>query len=259
MKPIIVAVVMVVSAWGLTHSALAGDKDPIEITADNALEWDRAQSTFIARGNARAAQGSMAVNANMLTVSYTDGDKGMVVTMIHGEGQAKIETETAKAYGDEALYDVGKEYAVLTGSNPHIETDVHVLTAKSKIEYYTGKNKMMATGGVVISNPDGTLQADNVTAFFKKAADGSTALDNVKANGHIVMKTKDEILYGDQADYSATKDYAVVTGNVRIERGRHIMMGQRAEFDMKKNISSMSAMGENGRVKGIFYPAEKGE
>lgn len=229
-------------------------QEPIEVTADQALEWDREKTIFVARGNAKAVQGTTSLKAATLTAAYTDGDNGMTINTIKGAGNSVVVTETATGYGENSFYDVNKGYAELTGSNPRIETDTDTLTANGKINYYTKANKMEASGGVIVKNPEQTLKADHVTAFFKKAADGSTALDTVKAKGNVIIETETETLYGDAGDYNAGEKVAIVTGNVRIEKDKNVLTGERAEFDMKTNISKMTASTETGRVKGIFYP-----
>lgn len=258
MKKYVFAALIAAFAAG-ANPAFAQSKDPIEVTADHALEWNRAETVFVARGNAVAVQGSMTFKSDVIIASYTDTDQGMVVNTIRGKGTSIVETETATGYGDAALYDLDAGYAELTGVRPRIETETDVITADNKIEYYIHDNKMVATGGVEVKSPDETLTADKVIAFFKKAADGSNQLDTVHAEGNVVITTATEILYGDKADYNVAGDKAVVTGNVRIEKDKNIITGQRAEFDMKTNISTMTSPGDNGRVKGIFYPEEKTE
>ena len=46
---------------------------PLEITADNVLEWRRNDNQFVARGNALAKQGDVSVSASKLLADYRDG------------------------------------------------------------------------------------------------------------------------------------------------------------------------------------------
>ena len=45
---------------------------PIEINADDGIEWQRDARAYIARGNARAVQGDVAIHAETLIAYYRD-------------------------------------------------------------------------------------------------------------------------------------------------------------------------------------------
>src|SRR3546814_19828938 len=45
---------------------------PLEINANDGIEWNRNDKTYIARGNARAASGDVEVLADVLTAHYRD-------------------------------------------------------------------------------------------------------------------------------------------------------------------------------------------
>src|SRR4051812_21909382 len=46
---------------------------PLEISADNALEWDRVNKKYVARGNAIAKQKDFEVKADTLVADYREG------------------------------------------------------------------------------------------------------------------------------------------------------------------------------------------
>src|SRR5690606_20224350 len=56
--------------------APAASDAPLEVTADNSLEWHRNEKSFIASGNAVATQGDMSVSADKLTAHYSDNSGG---------------------------------------------------------------------------------------------------------------------------------------------------------------------------------------
>ena len=71
----------------------------------------------------------------------------------------------------------------------------------------------------------------------------------------VVLTTKNETLKGDKAIYNAVEKTIILTGDVRIEQGKNILTGSRAEFDLKTNISTLTASpSQNGeRVKATFF------
>ncbi len=169
---------------------LAND-NPIEVTADTALEWDRANLNFTAKGNAVVKQGESSINAPTITANYSDTDKGVLIQSVTASPNAKL------------------------------------------------------------IQPNETLTANNVTATFNLGV-----LSDVEANGNVILKTsKNETLYGDDANYDAGKRVITITGNVRIEQGQNILTGNKAVFDLNTNVSTMTATPDvnEGRVKAIFY------
>ena len=63
------------NAQGIGLPTQSGGK-PIEIHADQGIEWQSKNKAYIARGNAKAVQGDVSVLADMLTAYYTDDQGG---------------------------------------------------------------------------------------------------------------------------------------------------------------------------------------
>ncbi len=168
---------------------LANDA-PIEVSADDALEWDRANNTVTATGNAVVKQGADTITAPTIQANYIDVAGDLVI---------------------------------------------QVITAKPN---------------AVLVRPTETLSAQSLQADFD-----SGVLATVTANSNVVLKTDAETLYSDKAVYDAAKRLIVMTGNVKIEQGDNILLGNRAEFDLNTNISRLSndgQQGTKGRVRAVF-------
>ncbi len=58
---------------GLIPGGGGGGDKPLEISADEGIEWRRDSNQYIARGNARAAQGDLEVFADVLIANYRPG------------------------------------------------------------------------------------------------------------------------------------------------------------------------------------------
>ena len=54
----------------------SGDDTPIEIFADNGIEWQQDNLVFLAKGNARAVRGGVTVLADQLAAFYTERADG---------------------------------------------------------------------------------------------------------------------------------------------------------------------------------------
>jgi lipopolysaccharide export system protein LptA len=235
---------------------------PLEITADQALEWNRPDKAYVARGNAIAKQGDLSVKADTLTASYTEGKNGQTeITLLTAEGHVEIISGTSKAIGDHATYDVRIGKAVLNGKDMKVEDKDLIVTAKDRMEYYRDENKVVAVGSPVVKNGEDVLEADTVTAWMfgqdEKSADSKTGgnLKRAEAEGHVIITTASEKSSSDKAIYSGDKNTAELIGGVKITRGPNTIEGARAEMDLTTKVSKMfGADGKPGRVKGVFFP-----
>ena len=229
---------------------------PIEISADNGIEWNRDAKTYTARGNAVATQGSSEIHADTLIASYSA--KSNEIDHMVAEGSVKIMNPSQTAYGDHADYDKTRKLLVLTGTALKIVNTDQTVTARDAFEYWQDQDALVAKGGVVIVKSNGTkIQSDQATSYFRKNADtGKRESFQVKAEGHVRIDTGKEIVTCQHAVYDPKTQIAVLTGNVVLTQGRSTFKGARAEVDMNKGISRlMPAPGE--RVHTIIQPKQK--
>lgn len=248
------------SAQGLMSS---DSNEPLEITADESLEWKRNDLTFIARKNALAKQGDASVAAEILTANYRDEDKGMEIYKVAAESNVVIHSRDSDAFGDKAVYDLDKGLAVMTGGNLRMVSVDQVVTAKEKFEYWVASGKLVAMGRARVERKNqagetDTLEADTITATMKDNGKGQRVLDQLEAAGNVVITTPTEIITGKHGTYRANGNKAELTGGVTIKRGPNVLEGEKAEVDLTTNTSRMfgSPMGD-GRVRGVFYPGSE--
>ncbi|MEZ5833828.1 MAG: LptA/OstA family protein [Dongiaceae bacterium] len=264
-------------ASGGTNSGGSGDsgfglggnnKDkPIEISAENGIEWNRDARTYIARGNALAQQGDTSIAADTL-IAYLDAQDEL--SRWEADGNVKIQTSKSTSYGDHADYEESSRLLVLTGRNLKVVTDKQTVTARDQIEYWRDKDIVVAKGNVVIVRPEKntTIHSDVATAYFRdkvddpatpqdESADGSEVYQ-VKADGHVrVDRTeKQQTGFSDHLVYDPNTEVAVLTGNVVIHSKDNTYKGGRAELDLKNDVSRLlPAQGQ--RVFTVIKPKDK--
>ena len=132
---------------------MAQETTPIEITADDALEWDRDAFTFIARGNAKIVQGKTSLTATTLTAKYTEEDGNTIIqTVTASDGRPTIKTDTETLVADKAVAtfantkDGGLDKIVATG-NVKITRDNNVMSGeRAEFDVKTNTSKMTSTG-----------------------------------------------------------------------------------------------------------------
>ena len=75
-----------------------GGDGPIQIEADDGIEWQRANQLYVARGNARARQGSVTVEGDELIAFYRPNAAGEnEIYRIDANGNVRIISENEVA------------------------------------------------------------------------------------------------------------------------------------------------------------------
>ncbi|HYE00094.1 MAG TPA: LptA/OstA family protein [Alphaproteobacteria bacterium] len=241
----------------------AGGDGPIEIAADQALEWQREQFVFVARGNAVAKRGGSEVIADTLFAHYREGPNGE--TQIHrivAEGKVQLRgPEQQRVFGDRAVYEVDSGKLVVTGKgNLRLETATDVVTARDALEYSAKDQVAVARGDAVMQRGTDKLRAELLTArFAKDPKTGSTALSRVDAKGDVVVTTPTDVARGETGVYDAAKQIATLSGGVKLTRGQNQLNGSVAEVNLATGQSRVLAGGpaQGGRVTGLFQPGSE--
>lgn len=270
----------------LMHPAIAqttpaSPEKPLEITADQTLEWHRNDKKYIARGKAEAKQGLTQINAETLTADYRETNKSNFdIYRMTATDNVVITSQGNQAFGDKAVYELETGIATMTGDALKMTAPDQTITARDKFEYDVNHGRLSAYGNVIILRGTDKIQADKASAFFVQDGQAPTAsaspatsspmggrqLERFEGEGNVVVTTPTEILKGDRGIYKTDSNTAEVLGNVKIIRGPNVLEGNRAEINLTTNVSRMfgdskttSTTGK-GRVKGVFFPgSSKGE
>ncbi|MDD5586185.1 MAG: LptA/OstA family protein [Alphaproteobacteria bacterium] len=247
---------------------------PIEITADESLEWYQDKHLYVARGNAKAVRGSMTVEADLLTAHERDKDKqpegkapaaedkaktpaaapvGGNIDVLTAEGNVRITDPRQQVFGERAVYDLDSRTAKVTGKNLKYLTAKDVVTARDSLEYYEEKNMAVARGNAKALHEERHVEADVLTARFAQSPAGQMEMVDMTAEGHVTVITGNDISRGDHAVYDIKRNVAVMTGHVRVTRGETQLAGDRAEVDFTKGESRLINQG-HGRVRALLVP-----
>jgi lipopolysaccharide export system protein LptA len=261
---------------------------PIEITATDGIEWRQAEQVVIARGAARAAREGVVVDADRLIARYrprggqaapqpapqasaTNPVSGSEIWRLEAEGRVRITSQTERATGERAVYDMDQAVMVLSGQGLALETPDQRITARESLEYWPQRRMAVARGGAVVTTSDNRrIAADTLVAHFTDAppAESQAArpaqparpgslpggegsrLERVEAFGAVEIRTAEEVVRGERGAYSPQTGLAQLTGGVRITRGDNQLNGQEAIVDLRSGISRLvSAPGQ--RVQGL--------
>ena len=246
-----------VIAQGIGLPGQSKDK-PIEINADEGIEWRQKQKLYVARGNARASQGQVTVSANTLTAHYREkNDQSTEIWRIDAEGNVQIITPTQKAAGNKGVYDVDNGILILTGS-VRLDTKTDKITARDSLEYWEKRNLAVARGNAIAVRGQNRLRADLLTAHFVTDENGKSRVQQLDAFDNIVITTPDEIVRSNRGIYNLDTGVAKLSGSVKITRGKDKLQGAYAEVNLNTGVSKLYGRGAAG-VRGVFMPKKRGK
>jgi lipopolysaccharide export system protein LptA len=240
-----------------------GNSDPIQIEANDGIEWQRSNQVYVARGQASASQGGVTVEADELIAHYRSTDSGSdEIYRIDANGNVRILSENETASSDKAVYDVVKGVLVMTGDKIRLVTPQDTIIARDSLEYYEDKQLAVARGDALAIREDRRVRADVLMAHFlaKKGNKRSSSMDRIEAVGNVHLSTDTDIVTANRGDYRLNAGLATVTGDVRITRGETQLNGDRAEVNLNTGQSRLlndapGSQKAGERVRAIFKPA----
>jgi lipopolysaccharide export system protein LptA len=161
------------AAQGLNLGGASNDNRPIDITADSGIEWQQQAQVYVARGNAVATRGTSEVHADTLTAHYRPSknktaEGGNEVYRIDADGHVVMKGPTQTVVGDQAVYDLDQQIAVVTGKALKLTTPTDVVTARDSFEWYDATQIAVARGDAVATRADKHIRADVLTAHMTK-------------------------------------------------------------------------------------------
>ncbi|AWK86204.1 hypothetical protein DEW08_08030 [Azospirillum thermophilum] len=235
-----------------------GGKQPVEINADQAIEWHQDVRAYVARGNASAKRNDSTVFADVLTAYYREvPGKGNEVFQLLAEGNVRIISPNQQVFGDRGIYDVDKKIAVVTGSNLKLITQKDVVTARDSLEYYEDRELTVARGDALAVRGTDRMRADVLIGRLRKMPDGSTQMERIDGSGNVVVTTATDVALSDKLVYSVADNTAVLIGNVKITRGDNQLNGEAAEMNMNTKVNRVISGPEAGRVNALLIPGQQ--
>jgi lipopolysaccharide export system protein LptA len=295
-RPVLAAALLL----GLIGPAAAQNLDltqggPIEITANDGIEWRQAEQVVVARGAARAVRESVTVDADRLIARYRPRGgaqaapqpgaspvSGSEIWRLEAEGAVRITSATERATGTRAVYDMDQAVMVLSGQGLQLTTPDQTITSRESLEYWPQRRMAVARGGAVVTTSDNRrITADTLVAYFVEPPPGpqvaaatpasgqaprpgiaglpgpteGSRIDRVEAFGNVEIRTAEEVVRGERGAYSPQTGLARLVGGVRITRGDNQLNGQEAIVNLRTGISRLVSA-PGQRVQGLVVPQQ---
>ena len=228
---------------------------PITIEANDSLEWNQTDGTYIAIGDAYVEQGQANISASVIIANYATKGETRDITKVTATGSVTYVEGDNTAKGDKLDYNLTSNLYVLTGKNASVTGPKGTMTATKSITYDSIDNnnrKVTAIGKAHYKHSDGrNVFGDKLIAYI--GADGT--LKTIDAyNNTKVITAQGTVATADKLNYIASTSLANLDGNVEITDKENIMRGARAVVDFKNEISKMISGPTGKRVTGILTP-----
>ena len=250
---------------GLAQSLGFGQANnkPINIEANEGIEWQRNEKVYIARGDAHASQGDVTVRADELMAHYRPNKTGTdEIYKIYASGSVKISSKTELATSEKAIYDLIAGVLIMTGGPVSLIRPEDKIIAHDSLEYYEGKQLAIARGKAMAVRGERRVRADILRAYFgaENKKRNSSKIERIEADGNVHLSTESEIVTADRGDYRINDGLAEVSGEVKITRGKTQLNGDRAEVNLNTGRSRLltskpGSKNPNKRVRGIIMPS----
>ncbi len=236
-----------------------GDSDkPIEIFADNGIEWQQENLIFLARGNARAVRGPVTVFADELRAYYREKPDGSTdIWRLDANGKVRIKTPGETAYGQKAIYQIDAGILVISGGRVRLVAGSDEITADKQIEYWEKKQMAVARGNALAVRKDKRLRADVLAAYFRVDKNGENKIYRVDAFDRVKIVTDKNTAMSNRAVYNVESGIATLTGSVKLVRGNSVLTGCSAEVNLNSGVSKIfscpaSSGGSRKRAQGVL-------
>ena len=243
-------------AQGLNFGGDSGQ--PIEIFADNGIEWQQENLIFLARGNARAVRGPVTVFADELRAYYRENPDGATdIWRLDANGKVRIETQGETAFGEKAVYQIDDGILVISGGRVRLVTGGDEITADKQIEYWEKKQMAVARGNALAVRKGKRLRADVLAAYFRVDKNGENKLYRVDAFDRVKIVTDKSTATSNRAVYNVESGIATLTGSVKLVRGNSVLTGCSAEVNLNSGVSKIFSCpattgGPRKRAQGVL-------
>jgi lipopolysaccharide export system protein LptA len=231
---------------------------PVDVTANDGIEWRQAEQVIVARGQARATRGGVTVESDRLIARYRPrGNAGAAparppaegpagggeIWRLEAEGNVVITTATDRAEGDRAVYDMDQAVMVLTGQNLRLVNPNNTLTARDSIEYWSARRMAVARGNAVVVTADGRrVRADTLVAYFlENAAPGAAPRPQAVAAGGAGTNAAPAPGGAPGAQAPSSLDRVEAFGNVEIRTADEVVRGDRGVYSPNTGIARLLA------------------
>ena len=214
---------------------------PIEIFADDGIEWHKNKSKYVALGNAKALSGTLSVESDKIEAFYEENDSSnMNITEVRAKKNVVVQDKKMKITGGEyAEYKILKDYFLINGKNIILTSEKNILKSNKKLEYWRSKNIAIATGKAEAKKDNEFVVLADKLVWYLQERNQKTTVKKLLGFNNVSIKTNNEVAFSDKAIYNNDTEICKLFGNVKLQRGESFLIGEYAEVDLRSGISKL--------------------
>ena len=217
------------------------NNQPIEIFADDGIEWHKNKSKYVALGNAKALSGTLSLESDKIEAFYTENDSSsMNITEVRAKKNVVVQDKKMKITGGEyAEYKILKDYFLINGKNIILTSEKNILKSNKKLEYWRSKNIAIATGKAQAKKNNEFVVVADKLVWYLQEKNQKTTVKKLLGFNNVSIKTNNEVAFSDKAIYNNNTEICKLFGNVKLQRGESFLTGEYAEVDLRRGISKL--------------------
>ena len=217
------------------------NNQPIEIFADDGIEWHKNKSKYVALGNAKALSGTLSLESDKIEAFYKENDSSnMNITEVRAKKNVVVQDKKMKITGGEyAEYKILKDYFLINGRNIILTSEKNILKSNKKLEYWRSKNIAIATGKAQAKKDNEFVVLADKLVWYLQEKNQKTTVKKLLGFNNVSIKTNNEVAFSDKAIYNNNTEICKLFGNVKLQRGESFLTGEYAEVDLRRGISKL--------------------
>ena len=220
---------------------LDNNENPIEIFADEGIEWHKNKNKYVALGNAKAVSGTLSLESDLIEAFYKEKDSSeMNITEVRAKKNVIVKDNKMRITGgDYAEYKIFKDYFLIKGDKITLTSEANILKSNEKLEYWRSKNIAIATGKAEAKKDNEFIVLADKLVWYLQETKKKTTVKKLLGFNNVSIKTNNEVAFSDKAIYNNETEICKLFGNVKLQRGESFLIGEYAEVDLKKGISKL--------------------
>ena len=215
--------------------------EPVEIYAEQGIEWHKNDNKYLAIGNAIAKSGKMSVNSDRIEAFYEESDNsGMDIKLVKAHRNVVVTDENLKIVGGKlAEYNLRKDYFSIFGKNLILTSQENKLESNNKMEYWRTKGVAIASGKAKAQKGNEFKIEAEKLVWYLNENDKKIEVKKIFGFDNVSIYTNNEVAFSDKALYNKVSGICKLFGNVKLQKGDSFLTGDYAEVDLNKGISKL--------------------
>ena len=215
--------------------------EPVEIYAEQGIEWHKNDNKYLAIGNAIAKSGKMSVNSDRIEAFYEESDNsGMDIKLVRAHKNVIVTDENLKIIGGKlAEYNLRKDYFSIFGKNLILTSQENKLESNNKMEYWRTKGVAIASGKAKAQKGNEFKIEAEKLVWYLNENDKKIEVKKIFGFDNVSIYTNNEVAFSDKALYNKENGICKLFGNVKLQKGDSFLTGDYAEVDLNKGISKL--------------------